>query len=74
MEAINYLNTLSGYLVLIITGGGIFSCGVFALRMISAEDEAEIKKYKKNLKNVIKGIVIGITVTGLINYISSVVK
>lgn len=69
MEAVNYINTMSASLVRLVAIGGIFSSGYFALKWITAEDEHEVARCKKNIKKVLIGVILGLTVTGLIRFI-----
>lgn len=69
MSAVNYLNTMSASLIALMGVGGAFTCLYQSLRWIQADDEYEVLKAKKNIKKTIIGVVVGITVTGLIKYI-----
>lgn len=73
MEAVNYLNTISASLIGLMAVGGGFSCGYQALKWIQSDDEFGVAKAKKNIKKIIIGVVLGITVTGLINYIFRII-
>ena len=73
MEAVNYLNTISSSLIGIVAIGGAFSCGYHAIKMISADDEYEANRAKKNIRKIIIGVVMAITVTSLINYMFRVI-
>lgn len=73
MGAIGYINTISSSLILIISVGGGFSCLVQAIKMITADDEYDVARTKKNIRNIIIGIVVGISISGLINYIVGIV-
>lgn len=69
MSAVNYLNTISASLVALMGVGGAFTCLYQSLKWIQADDEYEVARAKKNIKKTIIGVVVGITVTGLIRYI-----
>lgn len=73
MEAVNYVNTMSASLVGVMAVGGSFTCGYQALKWIQADDEFGVARAKKNIKKTIIGVVVGISATGLINYIFSVI-
>lgn len=73
MSAVNYLNTISSALIGMISLSGIFVGGYHAIKMIQAEDEYGMVRAKKNIKKTIIGVVLGLTVTGLINYIFRVI-
>lgn len=73
MSAVNYLNTISASLVGLMSVGGIFTCLYHSLMWIKADDEYEVAKAKKNIQKTIIGVVVGISVTGLINYIFRII-
>ena len=73
MEAVRYINTISVSLIGIIAVGGAFTCGFHAIKLIQADDEYGVARAKKNIKKTLIGIVMGITVSGLINYIFSII-
>lgn len=66
MSAVDYINSLSAYLIAVIVAGGILMGGVQALKMSMADDEMEIARAKKNIKTTIKAVILGSSVTGLI--------
>lgn len=73
MSAVSYLNTISASLVALMGVGGAFTCLYHSLKWIQADDEFEVVKAKKNIKKIIIGVVVGISATGLINYIFRVI-
>lgn len=73
MEAINYINQISQYLIGIIAVGGIFTSLFFSIGIITSEDEYAVSKAKRNIKKTIIGVVIGLSVSGLITAILNVI-
>lgn len=73
MEAINYINQLSQYLIGIVAVGGIFTSLYFSIGIITGEDEYAVSKAKRNIKKTIIGVIIGLTVSGLITTLLNVI-
>lgn len=73
MEAVNYINQISQYLIGIIGVAAVFSSLFFSIGIITGDDEYAVAKAKKNIKKTIIGAVIGLTVSGLINTLLNVI-
>lgn len=72
MEAINYINSLSKQLILLIVVGGAFMGGLESIKYIMADDESEVAKAKKNIRKVILGTILGTSISGFISFIFSI--
>lgn len=71
---ISLLNSASGWITIIAPiVGGLFG-GYHAIRKSHAEDDTEIKKHEKMIKNAIVGTVIAMTITGTITFVTSFYK
>lgn len=68
--AINFVNSLSTSMIALVAVGGAFTCLVQSLKIISG-DESESENAKKNIKTTLKGVAIGLSITGLIKFIFS---
>lgn len=73
MEAINYVTSWSTQLMALIGVGGTFSGIYFGIKMATATDEYEFKKAKDNVKRTITGVVIGLSVSGLITFMRGII-
>lgn len=72
MRAVEYINQLSSSLIALIAVGGAFSALVQALKMITADDESDMIRAKKNIKKIILAVVAGLSITGLIKTMFSI--
>ena len=65
------LNAASGWItVLAPVVGGVFG-GYHAIMKSRADDEMEIAKHQKMIKNAIIGTVVAMTITGTITFVTS---
>ena len=73
MEAIKLINSWTTTLMLLVTVGGVFMVTFWAIKMITASDEYDFKRAKENVKRTVIGVVIALSVSGLINVIQSLI-
>lgn len=73
MSAIEYINSMSSALIAVVGAGGAFMALIQCVKMIMSEDEGDVSKAKNNIKTIIKGVVVGLSVTGLIKTIFSII-
>lgn len=67
---VSLLNTASGWITVIAPiVGGLFG-GYHAIMKSKADDEMEIAKHSKMIKNAVVGTVLAMTITGTITFIT----
>lgn len=67
---VSLLNTASGWITVIAPiVGGLFG-GYHAIMKSKADDEMEISKHSKMIKNAVVGTVLAMTITGTITFIT----
>lgn len=67
---ISLLNAASGWITVIAPiVGGLFG-GYHAIMKAKADDEMEIAKHQKMIKNAIVGTVVAMTITGTITFVT----
>lgn len=67
---IELVNTASTWvLVLAPIVGGLFG-GYHAIRKSTCEDDMEIKKHEKMIKNSVIGVILALSVSGIISFVS----
>lgn len=71
MEAIEFVNSISTGLIAILSVGGGFMALVESIKMIMADDEGDSARAKKNIKTILKAVILGLSVTGLIKILFS---
>jgi hypothetical protein len=74
MSAINYLNSISTALLAIVSGGGALMALAYSVKKSMAQDEDEAVRAGRNCTKVIKGVILGVTVTGLIKTIFTIIS
>lgn len=73
MSAIRLINSWTTVLMLLVTAAGVFMVTFWAIKMIIASDEYDFKRAKENVKRTVTGVVIALSVSGLIKVIQSLV-
>lgn len=67
---IELLNAASGWiLILAPIVGGLFG-GYHALRKSASDDDMEIQKHQKMIKNAVIGTVIALSISGIVKFVS----
>lgn len=68
------INTASGWiLILAPVVGGLFG-GYHAIRKSASDDDMEIQKHQKMIKNSVTGVVLALSISGIIKFVSGFYK
>lgn len=71
--SVNYINQLINYILLIVSVGGGFTCLLKTIQWISATEEGEVLKAKKDIKMILISIMVAISMKGLVTFISKTI-
>ena len=71
MSAIRLINSWTTVLMLLVTVGGVFMATFWGIKMTVAADEYDFKKAKENVKRTVIGVIIALSISGLISVIQS---
>lgn len=67
---INLVNTASTWVMVISPIVGALFGGYHAIRKSTCDDDMEIKKHEKMIKNAITGVVIALSISGIVTFVS----
>ncbi len=68
------LNAASKWILLIAPLTGSVFGGYHAIKKSTSDDDMEIKKHEKMIKNAIVGVVVAMTVSGIITFVTGYYK
>jgi len=70
--AIKFINQLTSYLLLVVVAAGSFSALMQSFKWITASDEGEADRAKKNIIKIVKGTILALSITGLVKIMFSI--
>lgn len=67
---VELLNQASGWILILAPIIGSLFGGYHALRKSASDDDMEIQKHQKMIKNAVVGVVVAISISGIVKFVS----